>query len=102
MPHIDTHTAEQKPQHQAHQFKPSGTSPERAGISAKGTRPEETCKRHGGANRAACCCAFRCLNRPGFTGEFFVQASGDFIKGVHAFMEGVLYFLRRLVAYGSV
>ena len=37
------------------------------------------------------------LNRPGFTGEFFVQNLCDFIKGVHACIEGLLHFLRRPV-----
>jgi hypothetical protein len=33
------------------------------------------------------------MNRPGFTGEFFVQNLCDVIKGVHAFIEVVLHFL---------
>ncbi|SEL40916.1 hypothetical protein SAMN05421666_3604 [Roseovarius nanhaiticus] len=42
------------------------------------------------------------LNRPGFTGEFFVQNLCGFFKGVHAGMECVLPFLRRPVANGAV
>ncbi len=42
------------------------------------------------------------VNRPGFTGDFFVPNLCDFIKGVHACMEGVLHFLRRSVADGAV
>jgi hypothetical protein len=34
------------------------------------------------------------LNRPGFTGECFVQISGNFIKVVHVCIEGLLCFLR--------
>ena len=42
------------------------------------------------------------LNRPGFTGTFFVQNPCDPVKGVPACMEGVLHFLRRSVADGAV
>ena len=42
------------------------------------------------------------LNRPGFTGEFFVQNLCGFFKGDHARMECVLPFLRRPVANGAV
>ena len=42
------------------------------------------------------------LNRPGFTGDIFVQESGDFIKGVQVCIEGVLHFLRRAMPDGSV
>ncbi len=37
------------------------------------------------------------LNRPGFTGDFFAQDSGDFIKGVQVCIECVLQFLWRPV-----
>ncbi len=37
---------------------------------------------------------YRQLNRPGFTGGYFVQMSGDFIKDVHVCIEGLLCFLR--------
>ena len=33
------------------------------------------------------------LNRPGFTGECFVQMSGNFIKVVHVYIEGLLCFI---------
>jgi hypothetical protein len=42
------------------------------------------------------------LNRPGFTGEFFVQNLGGIIKGVHVCIEGVLHFLRRSMADGAM
>ena len=44
----------------------------------------------------------RPMNRPGFTGECFVQMSGNFIKVVHVFIEGLLCFLRCDVANGAV
>ena len=37
------------------------------------------------------------MNRPGFTGDFFAQDSGDFIKGVQVCIECVLQFLWRPV-----
>jgi hypothetical protein len=46
--------------------------------------------------------ALRLLNRPGFTGEFFVQNLGGIIKGVHVCIEGVLHFLRRSMADGAM
>ena len=42
------------------------------------------------------------VNRPGFTGEFFVQNLRDFFKGVHACIELLLYFLRRFMANCAV
>jgi hypothetical protein len=42
------------------------------------------------------------LNRPGFTGECFVQMSGDIIKGVHVCIESLLGFLWRDVSNGAV
>lgn len=42
------------------------------------------------------------MNRPGFTGEFFVQNLCGFLKGDHSRMECVLPFLRRPVANGAV
>ncbi len=42
------------------------------------------------------------VNRPGFTGECFVQMSGDFIKGVHVCIEGLLCFLQWDVSNGAV
>ena len=41
-------------------------------------------------------------DRPGFTGECFVQMSGSFIKGVQVCIEGLLCFLRRDVSDGAV
>ena len=42
------------------------------------------------------------LNRPGFTGELFVQVSGNFIKVVHVCIESLLCFARRDVADSAV
>ena len=42
------------------------------------------------------------VNRPGFTGEFFVQNLCDFIKGVHTCIEGFLHFLRRPMTDGAM
>ena len=42
------------------------------------------------------------MNRPGFTGGFFGQNLRDFFKGVHAFIELLLYFLWRFMANGAV
>ncbi len=42
------------------------------------------------------------LNRPGFTGERFVQISGDFIKVVHVCIESLLCFLWRDISDGAV
>jgi hypothetical protein len=42
------------------------------------------------------------LNRPGFTGECFVQMSGDFIKGVHVCIECLLRFLWCDISDGAV
>ena len=42
------------------------------------------------------------LNRPGFTGECFVQILGYFIKVVHVFIKGLLCFLWRDISDGTV
>jgi hypothetical protein len=42
------------------------------------------------------------LNRPGFTGEFFVQNLRDFFKGVHPCIELFFYFLWRFMADRAV
>src|SRR5690554_3263740 len=42
------------------------------------------------------------LNRPGFTGECFVQILGCFIMAAHAFIETLLCLLWRCVANGAV
>ncbi|MCO6385311.1 hypothetical protein GTH22_21515 [Oceanicola sp. 502str15] len=42
------------------------------------------------------------LNRPGFTGEFFVQNLRGFFKGIHVRIEDLLCFLRRDIADGAV
>jgi hypothetical protein len=42
------------------------------------------------------------VNRPGFTGESFVQNLGDFIKSIQVCIERLLHFLGRPVAYGAV
>jgi len=42
------------------------------------------------------------LNRPGFTGGYFVQSLGYFIKGVQVCIEGLLCFLWRDISDGAV